>query len=482
MQRRWRAAALFGLASVTAGTGLLALAESDRPDLVTWATDEARLRQLLAGGVLWALVCAGAAVDVVAAEWDRLASSRTSRSLVLACSALVVAVALLPGSSLAWWSVRQDAALDRVFITPSAGPALPSPLEELGVESTQDPSPPTTAPVVSTSPATSGISTTDHTMATPATTVPTPDTTAAVTDTTAAAPETAAATPDTTAAPVVEPGSGRWTIALLGGDAGPDRWGLRTDTMIVVSIDRATGDVASVSVPRNLERLPLPAGPLRRTFPRCFDDLANALYPYVATHPSLGLDPAQGVKGALAELLGIPIDHYLLVDMAGFVRIVDALGGVTLELSMRVPLVPDIDGSAPAAPAVGPGTVHLDGELALSFARSRTLDSDYGRMHRQRCLLASLVREVSPADLLRSYPALLDALADAFRTDIPREQLGELVELFAKVDLGRLRSVTLVPPLLNPAAPNVAKVRSIVRSLLDPTVAAPVAVVTAPTC
>ena len=57
----------------------------------------------------------------------------------------------------------------------------------------------------------------------------------------------------------------------------------------------------------------MPAGPLRNRFPGGFDDLANALYPYVATHPELKLDPAQSVKGALAELLGIPIDNYVLV-------------------------------------------------------------------------------------------------------------------------------------------------------------------------
>ena len=99
--------------------------------------------------------------------------------------------------------------------------------------------------------------------------------------------------------------------------------------MIVVSIDRQTGDLASISVPRNLKNLPMPAGPLRKQFPGGFNDLANALYPYVSTHPALGLDPAQSVKGALAELLGIPIDNYVLVDMTGFVKIIDALGGVT---------------------------------------------------------------------------------------------------------------------------------------------------------
>ena len=94
----------------------------------------------------------------------------------------------------------------------------------------------------------------------------------------------------------------------------------------------------------------MPAGPLRKQFPGGFDDLANALYPYVSTHPGLGLDPAQSVKGALAKLVGIPIDNYVLVDMTGFVKIIDALGGVTVDLSKRVPLVPNMDGVTKEAP------------------------------------------------------------------------------------------------------------------------------------
>ena len=67
--------------------------------------------------------------------------------------------------------------------------------------------------------------------------------------------------------------------------------------MIVVSIDRQTGDLASISVPRNLKNLPMPAGPLRKQFPGGFNDLANALYPYVSTHPGLGLDPCAVGEG-----------------------------------------------------------------------------------------------------------------------------------------------------------------------------------------
>jgi polyisoprenyl-teichoic acid--peptidoglycan teichoic acid transferase len=257
---------------------------------------------------------------------------------------------------------------------------------------------------------------------------------------------------------------------------------MRTDTMVVVSIDTHTGDVASVSVPRNLVRLPMPPGPLRDRFPRGFDDLANALYQYVAMRPDLGIDPAQAVKGALAELLGIPIDHCILVDMAGFVRIIDALGGVNLDLSERVKLVPNLDGRTLEARYVGPGPVHMNGAMALSFVRTREQDSDYGRMGRQRCLLASVARGISPADLLRNYPALVGAVEDAFRSDLPRERLGDLVALFGKVNLDQARSLSLVPPTVNPNRTDVAQIRDLVTALLEAETTSGEAGITAPTC
>src|SRR5207244_4263389 len=141
------------------------------------------------------------------------------------------------------------------------------------------------------------------------------------------------------------------------------------------------------------------------------------------------------VKGALAQLLGIPIDNYVLVDMAGFTKIVDALGGVDLNLSTRVPLVPSIDGKTIVATSVGPGEVHMNGATALAYSRTRELDSDYARMQRQRCVLAAIARETSPANLAASYLGVVGAVEDAFRSDLPRDELGDVVKLFAKADI-----------------------------------------------
>jgi len=449
IQRRWRAAALFAIPTVAVVAGLVWAAQHDRATLVDWSVDSGTLRALCVAGLAWALFCYMAAADAALASWPARVGRRGAR---VAGTFLVVTVgvaALLPGTVFALVTVRQDTLLDTVFAgSGDVQVAQPSPLADLGITTTTAP---TTTASVSVAPAT--------TTTVPPTTVP---------------PTTVPTTP-----PLAP---GRWNIALLGGDAGPNRWGLRTDTMIVVSVDRQTGDLASISVPRNLQHLPMPPGPLRDRFPGGFEDLANALFPYVSTHPELGLDPAQAVKGGLAELLGIPIDNYVLVDMIGFMQIIDALGGVTVNLSTNVHLVPNIDGQTKEAPSVGPGPVNMNGAMALSFVRSREKDSDYSRMKRQRCLLAAVAGGTKPTDLAVNYLGLASAVEGAFRSDIPRERLGDLVRVFSLVDVSRARTLVLVPPVIKPASPDIARIRMLVGNTLD--AAAPPAdpAIGAPTC
>ena len=162
--------------------------------------------------------------------------------------------------------------------------------------------------------------------------------------------------------------------------------------MILVSIHEASGRTALVSIPRNLTRLRFPPGtPLAERFPDGFDDLANAVFTYVNTREELvehyGADGLQAeavaLSGALGYSLDVEVDDFALVNMQGFADVIDAVGGVTLELSQSVPLPPD-PGGEPLPPSIGPGMIDMDGPLAVAYARSRSADSDYQRMGRQR--------------------------------------------------------------------------------------------------
>jgi LCP family protein required for cell wall assembly len=254
-------------------------------------------------------------------------------------------------------------------------------------------------------------------------------------------------------------------ILLLGGDAGPGRFGMRTDTMIIVSIHQATGRTALVSIPRNLTRLRWPTGsPMADRFPDGFDEyqsLTNAVFTYVDGQPDLidhygrsGLDPrAMALAEGIGYSLDVQLDEYALVNMQGFTQIIDAVGGVTLDLAERVSLPATIAGERELPQSVGPGRVDMDGALAIAFVRSRRDDSDYQRMGRQRQLLAALGSQVSVGDALASFGDVAGALEDSLRTSMSGQEFADLLELLG--DDSRIgESIGLIPPLITPGDPD----------------------------
>jgi LCP family protein required for cell wall assembly len=294
--------------------------------------------------------------------------------------------------------------------------------------------------------------------------------------TTAVPGDTVAPSQPTTTAPFV--GLARTNVLLLGGDAGPGRFGLRSDAMIVVSIDPASGDTAMISLPRNLRRLPFPAGtPLADRFPRGFNDLANAVYPFAENNPELvwgAVDAgAQAMKLGAAQLLGMPIQYYVLVDMAGFVDVVDALGGIDITVGQRVPSPGNPPGAKHDVPEFfEPGHQHMDGTNALAYARSRSADSDYQRMARQRCVLGAIADAATPVAVASGLGDLVSAFGSSVRTDIPRDDLPAIAELVERYRdggaLASVRTLQLTPPLVNPNRWDLVEVRALVASVVEP--------------
>jgi polyisoprenyl-teichoic acid--peptidoglycan teichoic acid transferase len=246
---------------------------------------------------------------------------------------------------------------------------------------------------------------------------------------------------------------GRVTVLLIGGDAGPGREGLRTDSMIVASADLTTGRTALFGLPRNLVQAPMPEGPAADLFGcSCFPRPLNELYAFAELErPDLfpgGKHPGVVALAGVAEaLLGIPIDHYALVDLKGFVDIVNALGGVTVNVTKPILIEVDRLGTRGAHPRyeLQPGRRHLDGWKALAYARSRKTTSDYDRMQRQRCLLGSLARQTDPAELLRTFPRLVGVIKRSVVTDIPAGQLPALIEA-AGARRAQVSTVGFAPP------------------------------------
>ncbi len=274
----------------------------------------------------------------------------------------------------------------------------------------------------------------------------------------------------------IDEGSEFHNILLLGGDEGPGRWALRTDTMIIVSVHRDSGRIAMVSIPRNLRGLDFPEGsPMHAEFPKGFTDLANAVYPYVYAHPDIA---AQYLRGALAPeavalatgiaySMDVTIHDYVLVNMQGFLDVIDALGGVTVTLDKRIPMPGNVPGAKYRYPdLIGPGEVQLDGTLALGYVRSRAADSDYSRMGRQRHLLEQLAAQTSGSEVLLKFPDLAQVMKESVRTSLSTDEFAFLADRL-RSGVNIQESVGLTPPFINPGNPDWTAIADLIDALQE---------------
>jgi LCP family protein required for cell wall assembly len=271
----------------------------------------------------------------------------------------------------------------------------------------------------------------------------------------------------------------RVNVLLLGGDGGEGRDGVRTDTVIVASIDTDSGDTTLFSLPRNLEDLPFPAdSPLAAVYPDGFESssesegLLNAVYRNgPAAYPDI-LGPtddpgADFLKLGVGEALGLTIDYFVLVNLDGFARLVDALGGITVNVNYYVPINGDPGTGELPDDYIDPGPdQHMGGDRALQFARGRFGLSDYDRMARQRCTIDAIIDAADPLTLLRDYQELAAATRDIVSTDIPRSALQDFVELGDLVKGAEVTSVVFDNTVIDPAYPNYDQMRIIVLSAL----------------
>jgi polyisoprenyl-teichoic acid--peptidoglycan teichoic acid transferase len=254
-------------------------------------------------------------------------------------------------------------------------------------------------------------------------------------------------TPSTQPGPAIWDGLERLNIVLFGADAGVDRTGLRTDTTIVLSIDPETGDAALFSVPRNLSNAPLPEG-MGVWDCQCFPDLFTHLYQGAVDRPDAFPGPEEppinALKGSLGEIFGIPIHYYALVTLDGFVAVVDAFGGVDIDIPVTIidETYPHENGTIEYV-EIPAGQQHLDGHLALAYARIRRHADDFARMHRQRCVLEAVVAQSSPAELLLRYSTIAQVLADNLSTDIPQNRLPDFIDLLSKVSTDRIATLRI---------------------------------------
>lgn len=263
------------------------------------------------------------------------------------------------------------------------------------------------------------------------------------------------------------PADGRYNILLMGTDSGEDRSGRRPDSMTVLSVDADSGRTVTVSLPRNLQNAPFPSdSPLADVYPEGFDCgdecILNALYTDVTNnHAELypdAADPgAEAMKDAASGVLGIEVQAYAIVEMNGFEQLVDALGGITIDVGGRVPIGGGTD-LVTGLPNeifgyIEPGVQRLDGYHALWYARSREGATDYDRQARQRCVQAAMLKQLNPVNVLTRFEELANSGTQVVETDIPQSQIGSFVDVALKAKEHELVQYAAGPPYYDPSFP-----------------------------
>lgn len=223
-------------------------------------------------------------------------------------------------------------------------------------------------------------------------------------------------------------------IALLGLDEAQGAAVWRTDSIILAFVDRKKGRLSLLSVPRDLW-VKVPGYASNR----------------INTVDALGerVDYSGGGRGLLDETLrlnlGIPVHHYVRIDFAGFIRMVNIMGGITVDVP--VPLrewFPD-----PEAPfgrryfTMPAGERQMDGRTVLAYCRSRMTTSDFDRSSRQQQVLLALWQKALTLDTLKQVPTLWKEFQDSVSTDLSTTQLLQLAYFSYSLDPKQIRRAQL---------------------------------------
>ncbi|WP_341934968.1 LCP family protein [Microbacterium sp. LWO14-1.2] len=299
--------------------------------------------------------------------------------------------------------------------------------------------------------------------------------------------------------PSLPPSDGYYNILLLGADSGDGRDSMRFDSISVVSVNADTGAVTITGIPRELPNAPFSEGsPMQALYPNgfeghssnscgwngwmnhvrnaaeiCREDGGKSLYPDAAAH---GSDPGiEATKDAAEGVLGIEIPYYVFVDMHGFAALVDALGGVDINVTERLPKGGPPDGVDPHdvdAWAIGwiePGQQHMDGDTAQWYARSRYTTSDWDRMKRQRELQEAILAQFTPQTVLTRFNEVAAAGTALISTDLPQDKLPEFFDLMTKAKEQTVTTIELTPDNgIDEHSPDYAYIHELIQQTLHP--------------
>lgn len=234
----------------------------------------------------------------------------------------------------------------------------------------------------------------------------------------------------------------RFTILLIGSDSGTGYNHALTDTMMVVSVDPVTHEVVMASLPRDIARFEMYDGSV-------YDGKLNSLMSQAerdkTKYPEGG---AATLAREISYLVGIPIQYIAYVDMAGFEKSIEAVGGVDVNVTRAINDDFYTFPNGKKGFHLSVGEHHLDGQQAVAYVRSRygPGDSDFTRARRQQELLLALRTKLLSPSSLPNIPRVLDEVSRFVTTNFPPEEIGKVIELAKQVDGDTVTRSVLGPP------------------------------------
>ncbi len=270
------------------------------------------------------------------------------------------------------------------------------------------------------------------------------------------------------------PLEGRYNILLIGADSGKGRLGIRPDSLTVASIDAGTGRTVLVSIPRNLQNVPFPeSSPMHQVYPygyNCGSEcLINAVHTAAQNRTDLYPDSADpGLDATIDAVEGVTdlhVNYYVMVNLKGFRNLVDAVGGVEMDVKTRIAKFGHDD--AWKQQYIEPGKQVLNGENALWYARSRVQSDDYTRMGRQKCLMSAMLHQLSPQTVLLNAKDIGASSKELISTNLPAKELGQFADLALKSRGEKVRTVSLVPPAVNTVTPDFAAIHRMIDDAIE---------------
>lgn len=231
-------------------------------------------------------------------------------------------------------------------------------------------------------------------------------------------------------------GDGRINILFLGMGGANHPGGTLTDTIIVASIDPINKNMAMMSIPRDIY-YPVDGS---------YTDKINELY--AAGERENEGSGARYAKEQIGEMLDLPIHYYITLDFYAFTALVDEIGGIDVyvEKNLYDPYFPDQNMKGYDPFYIKAGQHHMDGEVALKYARSRQTTSDFDRAARQQKIIQAVKDKILELGYLanpKNIIDLVDVVGEHVRTDFSPKEIYALATLLKEVDTSTIASKVL---------------------------------------